>query len=151
VRHITTLQNHNEEEIPMPLFPTDEWIKALMVQVNSSDGYRAAAKSWEGDFYFVVSAGPDVPEDVYLYMDLWHGECRAAHEATDPGEKKPEFVIRAPLAAWRKVIEKKIDPIRALMTRQLKLEGTMTKIMKQPKAATELVECCTRVDTTWPD
>jgi putative sterol carrier protein len=52
--------------------------------------------------------------------------------------------------AWRKVIEKKVDPIRALMTRQLKLQGTMTKIMKQPKAATELVNCCTLVETTWP-
>ena len=47
-------------------------------------------------------------------------------------------------------IEKKVDPIRALMTRQLKLQGTMTKIMKQTKAATELVNCCTLVETTWP-
>jgi putative sterol carrier protein len=36
------------------------------------------------------------------------------------------------------------------MTRQLKLKGNMMKIMKAPKAATELVECATRVDTGWP-
>lgn len=134
----------------MPKFPTDEWIKALMVEVNSSDSYREAAKTWEGDFYFVINAGPGVPNDVYLYMDLWHGECREAYEATDPGEKSPEFVIRAPLSAWRKVIEARVDPIRALMTRQLKLKGTMTKIMRVPKAATELVKCCTLVETEWP-
>jgi putative sterol carrier protein len=134
----------------MPKFATDEWIKALMVEVNNSDSYREAAKIWEGDFYFVINAGPDVPNDVYLYMDLWHGECREAYEATDPGEKSPEFVIRAPLSAWRKVIEARVDPIRALMTRQLKLKGTMTKIMRIPKAATELVKCCTLVETEWP-
>jgi putative sterol carrier protein len=134
----------------MAKFPSDDWIKALMVEVNKSDGYREAAKNWEGDFYFVVNAGEGVPDDVYLYMDLWHGECRDAYAATDPGEKTPEFVIQAPLANWRKVLEKKVDPIRALMTRQLKLQGTMTKIMKQPKAATELVNCCTLVDTEWP-
>jgi putative sterol carrier protein len=135
----------------MPKFPSDEWVKALMDEVNKSEGYREAAKNWEGDFFFVVNAGPGVPEDVYLYMDLWHGECRDAFQAADASEKSPEFVIRAPVAAWRKVIEKQMDPIRALMTRQLKLQGTMTKIMKQPKAATELVNCCTLVETTWPD
>lgn len=135
----------------MPKFPGDEWIKALMVELNRSDAYREAAKTWEGDFYFVINAGPGVPEDVCLYMDLWHGECREAFEAVDLSAKTPEFVIRAPLAAWRKVIEKQVDPIRALMTRQLRLQGTMPKIMKHPKAATELVNCCTLVETTWPE
>ena len=135
----------------MPMFPSDEWIKALMVRVNESESYREAAQKWEGDFYFVINAGPGVPEDVYLYMDLWHGACRDAYAADGSNDKTPEFVIRAPVAAWRKVIEKKVDPIRALMTRQLRLQGTMTKIMKFPKAATELVNCCTLVETTWPE
>lgn len=132
-------------------FPSDEWIKALMAELNKSEAYRGAAAKWEGDFYFIINAGHGVPQDVYLYMDLWHGECRDAYEATDPGEKSPEFIIRAPVPAWRKVIEGKLDPIRALMTRQLKLKGTMTKIMKMPKAATELVKCCTFIETEWPE
>lgn len=135
----------------MPKFPSDEWIKALADELNQCETYREAAERWEGDFFFVVNEGSGVPEDVYLYMDLWHGECREAFQATDPSVKTPEFVIRAPVSAWQKVIEKKIDPIRALMTRQLKLTGTMTKIMKHPKAATELVNCCTLVETTWPE
>jgi putative sterol carrier protein len=134
----------------MPQFPSDEWIKALMEKVNESDAYREAARDWEGDFYFIVNAGQGVPEEVHLYMDLWHGECREAFQVRDPEQKSPEFAIRAPVVAWRKIIEKQVDPIRALMTRQLKLKGTMTKIMKHPKAATELVNCCTLVETTWP-
>lgn len=132
-------------------FPSDEWIKALMEQVNASESYREAAKTWEGDFYFVINAGEGVPQEVHLYMDLWHGECRDAYEATDPSQKTPEFIIRAPVSGWRKVIEGKVDPIRALMTRQLKLQGKMTKIMRTPKAATELVKCCTFVETEWPE
>jgi putative sterol carrier protein len=132
-------------------FPSDEWIKALMEQVNQSESYREAARKWEGDFYFIITAGEGVPEDVHLYMDLWHGECRDAFEASALDEKAPEFIIRAPVAGWRKVIEGKVDPIRALMTRQLKLQGKMTKIMKMPKAATELVKCCTFVETEWPE
>lgn len=131
-------------------FPSDAWVKALMQELNESDAYAQAAKNWEGDFYFIVNAGHGIPQDVYLYMDLWHGKCREAFEVTDPDVKDPEFVINAQLPAWRKVIEGQLEPIRALMTRQLKLKGTMTKIMKAPKAATELVECCTHIDTSWP-
>jgi putative sterol carrier protein len=134
--------------MPIP-FPTDAWIKALMMELNRSEGYRAAAKDWEGDFYFVVT-GDGLANPVYLYMDLWHGECRTAYEATDPAAKAPEFAIEAPLLTWRKVIEKKLDPIQGLMMRQLKLKGPLVKIMKAPRAATELVHCCTRIETQWP-
>ncbi|MCA9873189.1 MAG: SCP2 sterol-binding domain-containing protein [Ardenticatenaceae bacterium] len=131
-------------------FATEAWIKQLQHELNSSEGYREAAKTWEGDFYFVVTAGGPVPQDVYMYMDLWHGECREAMEVTDPAAKDPAFVMSAPVDVWRKVVEKKVDPIKGLMTRQLKLKGNMMKIMKAPKAAIELVECTTRIDTDWP-
>ena len=49
------------------------------------------------------------------------------------------------------VIEKKLDPIQGLVTRQLKLQGNLMKIMKAPKAALELVNCCTLVPTEFPE
>jgi len=132
-------------------FPTDAWVKAAMVELNKSEAYRDAAKTWEGDFYFVVTAGEGIPKDVYLYMDLWHGACRDAYEVTEPSQKTPEFMITASLPIWRKVLGKKLDPIQGLVTRQLKLKGNMLKVMKAPKAATELVNSCTHVDTQWPE
>jgi putative sterol carrier protein len=57
--------------------------------------------------------------------------------------------MEAPLKVWRKVIQKQLDPIQGLLTRQLKLKGNMAMIMRNVKAAQELVECCTRVPTEW--
>ena len=135
--------------MPIP-FATDAWIKALQDEINRSGPYRAAARNWEGDFYFVISADTVSPA-VYLYMDLWHGECRAAYVAANDSTYVPEFVIEAPLAVWRKVIEKKLDPIQGMVTRQLKLKGPLVKIMRAPLAAMLLVQCCTRVDTQYPE
>jgi putative sterol carrier protein len=132
-------------------FPSDEWIKAMMVEVNNSEAYRKSAAKWEGDFYFICEPGPGVPEPVVLYLDLWHGEAREAGEVANEGVKSPEFVIRAPVATWRRVIEKKLDPIQGMVTGQLKLKGTMSKIMRFPKAATDLVNCSTKVPTEFPD
>ncbi len=132
------------------LFATDEWIKALMAELNQSDGYAKAAQKWEGDFYFVVNKGDGIAEDTFLYMDLWHGECRDAFKVDNQSAKSPEFKLKAPLTVWQGVINKKIDPIQGIMTRKLKLEGPMMKVMKTPKAAIELVEACSRLDTEWP-
>jgi putative sterol carrier protein len=135
--------------MPIP-FGSDEWIKAVMAELNTSAAYHEAAKHWEGDICLVVQSGPGVDAEMSMYMDLWHGACREAYRVNDVLTKRPEFTIAAPLATWRRVLEKKIDPIQAVVTFQLKLKGNMIKVMKAPKAAVELVNCCTRVPTQWP-
>ena len=132
-------------------FPTEEWIKTLKEKINTSKAYKDAAVNWEGDFYFIVEPEGSLTEQTIYYMDLWHGECRSVSLVKNESEKNPEFVIRAPLSKWRKVIEKKLDPIQGMVTRQLKLKGNLMKIMKAPKAAMELVNCCTLIETEFPE
>lgn len=131
-------------------FPSDAWVKELMKIANNSSTYQSAAAKWEGDLVFTVQKGPGLPEDKYLYMDLWHGECREAKELQSADEEDAEFEISAPLVTWRKVLEGQLDPIRGISSRQLKLRGSMMKILKSPKAAIELVNCARQVETTWP-
>ena len=131
-------------------FPSDAWVKALMQDLNQSEAYAEAAKTWEGDFYFIVDPGGTLDKTVILYMDLWHGKCRDAYQVTDESAKTPVFRMSAPVATWKKVLTKKLDPIQGLVTGQLKLKGNMAMVMKSVKAAKELVESCTRVETEFP-
>ena len=131
-------------------FASQEWLKALMVKINESEAYRSAAKTWEGDFYFIVEPEGAATEPVIMYVDLWHGACRDAFIVDDPADREPEFRINASVGAWKMVVTKRLDPIQALMTRRLKLQGNMMKIMRAVKAAQELVECCTQVPTEFP-
>jgi putative sterol carrier protein len=130
-------------------FATDEWVKALMEELNKSTAYAEAAATWEGDFYFIVEGtGGQKPQ--LLYMDLWHGKCREAFLAADESTKSPAFRITGNLESWKKVLTKKLDPIQGMVTGQLKLKGNMAAIMKSVKAAKELVEATTRVPTEFP-
>jgi putative sterol carrier protein len=126
---------------------SEEWLQAFADAINNSPGYAEAAKTWEGDFYIIIDAGEGVDEEIVMYLDLWHGKCREAFIASDRSVKAPEFVISASESNWRKVVDKQLDPIQGMMTRQLKLKGNMVKIMKAVKAAKELVDCVTRVPT----
>ncbi len=131
-------------------FPSHEWVQAMMADLNQSESYRESAKNWEGDFYFVIEPGGELKESVVLYMDLWHGACRSACQAPQNDGFNPVFRLSAPVATWKKVMTKQLDPIQALMTGQLKLRGNMAMVMKNVRAAKELVEACTRIPTEFP-
>ncbi len=131
-------------------FPSDAWVKALMEDLNKSEAYAEAAKNWEGDFVFVVEPGGTLTQPAILYMDLFHGKCREAFALPDEAAKPAVFRMSAPVATWKKVLTKKLDPIQGLVTGQLKLRGNMAMVMRNVKAAKELVESCTRVETEFP-
>jgi putative sterol carrier protein len=145
------IANPKREGEAMIDFGTDEWAKAFMEQINQSEAYAEAAKTWEGDFYFIVESEEHYPEPVHIYVDLWHGKCREAFVAGDPGVKDPVFRMSGPLENWRRVIDKTLDPLQGLLTRQFKLEGDMVKIMRAVKAAQELVNCTALVPTRFPE
>ena len=124
-------------------FPSPEWVEVFNEQINSSDAYANAAKNWEGDITLVIEGGPGI------YLDLWHGKCRAAESLTDPDSRSPEFKITADMEKWKKVLANKLDPVQGMVTRQLHLDGNLVKIMKNVKSAQELVRCATRVPTVY--
>jgi putative sterol carrier protein len=133
------------------VFPSAEWVAAFKDAINANEAYKKSAAKWEGDFYFIVSPGKGVEEPFVMYLDLWHGECREAHVVTDMNEKKPEFIIEGTLDVYRQIFEKKLDPIRALVSRKLKLKGNLGKIMRSVKATLDLVNSAANVDTVYPD
>jgi putative sterol carrier protein len=124
-------------------FPSPPWVEAFEKEINSSDAYANAAKTWEGDITLVIEGGPGI------YLDLWHGKCRAAEFMTDPDGKSPEFKITTDMEKWKRVLAGKLDPVQGMVTRQIKLDGNLVKIMKNVKAAQELVRCATKVDTVY--
>jgi putative sterol carrier protein len=130
-------------------FASPEWAAALKEAINASATYRAAAKNWEGDFWFIVEPDDrgDAGDRSFIYVDLWHGECRACFVTSDETIQSPEFRIWGTAAKWSRVIRRDIDPIRALLTNTLKLNGNLAKVMRNVKAAQELVLCAAAVPT----
>lgn len=126
-------------------FASPEWADALKRAINASANYRESAKAWEGDFWFIVEPDPGA-ERRFIYVDLWHGECRDARVANE-GDFTPEFRIWGSRRSWQRVINREIDPIKALMTNTLKLKGNLAKIMRNVRAAQDLVLCAASVPT----
>jgi putative sterol carrier protein len=132
-------------------FGTQLWLARLRETINQSESYAEAAKNWEGDIYFIIEAADSyLPHDLFLYLDLWHGQCRAATIAHDPADYQPEFTFSGSFKTFKQIINDWLDPMKAIMTRKLKVQGNMAKIMRNVKAANQLVHCCTLIPTHFP-
>ena len=130
-----------------------EWGTAFKTEINSSAPYKQAAATWEGTVGLVILAEPDknVPEDAGVYLDLWHGEAREVKVTTAEEAQSADYVITGSYSRWKRVAQKDLDPIKAIMTGQLKLKGNFPTLVRYTKASQELVNCTTRVPVEWPD
>jgi putative sterol carrier protein len=137
----------------MPMFASQAWFEAFQVQINTSDLYRESAADWEGDIALRIAAEPDrnVPADLWGYLDLWHGACRAAR-AIQPGEADTAaYTLSAPYSRWKDVVQGELDPIKAMMQGKLRVRGDLPTMVRYVKAANELVRLTGSVDTEFPD
>ena len=137
----------------MPVFPTAEWFEEFVRQIENSAEYREAAAGWEGDVSLVFEAEPDkrVPEDIWGWLDLWHGECRRGVLVTREEGAKARFVVRAPYSRWKQIILGELDPIKAMMQGKLKLKGDLPMILRYIRAANLLVALAEKVPTEFVD
>lgn len=137
----------------MPRFPSDEWFQAFADAVNASAEHREAAAGWEGDVTLVVEADPErgIDEDVYAWLDLWHGECRQAKVVSVDEGERARFVIAAPYSRWKDVIRGRLDPVRGMREGKLRLSGDLPAIVEHAKAADLLVRVASSIPTEFPD
>ncbi len=132
----------------MAKFPSEEWAKEYVEKLNSNPAYQDAGKLWEGDITFVIQPDENFKDTAYLYLDLYHGKCRGyrfTHNQADL--PKTEFSYIGKYSTWKRLINKEIDPIQGVLTGKFKLDGPMMKIMRFTKAAKEMVETASQVNT----
>jgi putative sterol carrier protein len=137
----------------VPVFPTAPWLREFIERINGSERYKETARSWEGDVAFVIEAEPDkgVPEDVYAWLDLWHGECRGGGLVDAEKAGSARYLIRAPYSRWKEVLKGDLDPVRGMMQGKLRLTGDLPTIVRYVNAANELVHLTGTVETRFPD
>ena len=137
----------------MPLFASQAWFEAFRDQINRSGDYRDSAADWEGDIAFRIVAEPDhnVPEDMWGYLDLWHGSCRGARVIAPGDADAAAYTLTAPYSRWKDVVHGELDPIKGMMQGKLRVRGDLPKIVRYVKAANELVRLTGLVETEFPD
>jgi putative sterol carrier protein len=136
-------------------FPSHEWAAAYKEAINANAAYKLAGKDWtHGAVAFVVKADAAlrIDEDTALLLDVHQGECRECRLMSAKEAGAAPFVIVAPYALWKLVINRELDPTKGMMQGKLKLtKGNMPTMVKYVTASKELVASTSRVPTTFRD
>lgn len=132
---------------------SDPWARAWCDAVNASEAYRKAAASWEGSLALVMEeAAGAAARSRAVFADLMHGTCLAARAATSADLEMAAFVVSAPAPVWKAILDRRIEPIPALLRGQLRLaRGNLVTLVRHVEAAQELVVAATRVATEFPE
>jgi len=131
------------------LFPSNEWLQALKVQLNQDKNYTQIAHKWEGDIMFHIEPDGPLNKAMYFYTDLWHGECRDAFIINEIEIKnyRPAYILSAPYNNFSMLLKGDLEPMQAMVTRKLKVKGSMAYMMRNVPIVLEFVRCAQDIDT----
>jgi putative sterol carrier protein len=124
------------------VFPSMDWLNELDAKLNNDERYAGIAKNWEGDIIIQIEPEGNLKEQRVFYLDLWHGKCRGVAELKDVSEKKAAFVLKATYENIKRIVTGKLDPMQAMMTRKLVVQGNMAVMMRSVPTVLDFVRCC---------
>jgi len=114
----------------MAVFPSREWVEAVLVAAEKSEKYKEAAKDWEGDFLCMIEGDAEflrdlsrreVMEGFMGFMDMMPVEARKKYKGTPMGnvfEKKLGVPLNASIKELN--VGEMLDKISKLSTADLK-------------------------------
>lgn len=128
-------------------FPSAQWLDVLMDVLNTDERYAKVAKKWEGDIFVVID--PDDSSGIHTkpvayYLDLWHGTCRKGEYFGELQEIKqtPTFIFRASMTNILKIFSGDLDPMQAMLTRRLNVDGNMAYLLRNVPTVLDFIRCC---------
>lgn len=128
------------------IFPSKEWLDDLEVKLNSDERYGEIAKNWEGDLFFYIEPEGNLKEQLTFYLDLWHGKCRKVEYKPDPSAyPKPVFILTATYNNITAILGGKMNPMTAMMTMKLKVQGNMGYMMRNVPTVLDFVRVAQEV------
>ncbi len=135
-------------------FASEEWVRALVEEINGSSEYRNAAAEWgvgfNGNLLFVFEAGEGLSQDQRLLIRLEGGACQGASLVDADPHAEAGFALRAPYALWRTILEGKTLAATAILTGRMKVEGPKMTLLKHTAAHRALIHCTASVETVFP-
>jgi len=130
----------------MERFPTPEWLDALCQKLNADGRYSHVARRWEGDLVFDISPDGKLGSPITMYLDLWHGKCRSvAYNPAPEAHGAPRFTLRSEYGNFASILAGRLDPMTAMLTNRLKVEGSLGYMMRNVPTVLDFVRCAREI------
>lgn len=129
----------------MAQFPGPQWPAILKDKLNADERYGHIARNWEGDMLFAIEPEGTLDHTVAYYLDLWHGKCRDAFVLVQGQQVNSVFTLKGPYGNYMRLLKGELDPMQALLTRKLSVQGNMAILVRNVPTVLDFVRCCREI------
>jgi putative sterol carrier protein len=155
--YATLVEERGKTESEPYIVCTPEWVSEFEKKIQGDDRYKEVAKKWEGSVVLVFKADhrAGFDNDLFVFMDLWHGKCRSVRLVPREIGRSGDYVLEAEYDRWKKILKKELNVVKELATRKLKLVPfefkKAAKLTAAAQAALRLVDLASEVGVRFPE
>jgi putative sterol carrier protein len=132
-------------------YPSLAWIRELERICNADPEFKDAVSDFVGKMVLHIEADEKLGKDVSLFIDVGDGRIKESAEyASVQDRPDADYILSAKYAVWKEAIAGRLEPLRAIMTRKMKLvKGSQMKILKYVKFTLRMMTNAMTVDSTF--
>jgi putative sterol carrier protein len=155
--YVKIVEQRKESESKPYIVGTPEWVSEFERKIQEDERYKEVAKKWEGSVVLVFKVEPEVgfEDDVFIFMDLWHGDCRSVRLVPSEKGRSGAYVLEAEYGRWKQIMKKELNIVKELATRKVRLVPfefkKAAKLAAAAQAAIRLVDLSAEVSDKFPD
>lgn len=139
----------------MPVFPSEEWCRAAIALAEADPELPAASAGWQGDFCVVMlPAPPYLREPFIIHLrpeGARIGEFRVLEDLDEVDEVGAAYVARAPYPVWKGLLRGTVDPVEAVLRRQVSVQGDVQPLIERARFKGIIDRVLSQLQTTFVD
>jgi putative sterol carrier protein len=131
------------------IFPGLEWTQEVQRICNADPEFKEAVQDFNGKMMFHIEADEKIDKSVCLFLDIADAQVKEAAEYADMKDRPDtDYILSAKYTQWKEVITGQLEPLRAIMTRKMKLvKGSQLKMLKYVKFTLKMMDVTKAVDS----
>lgn len=120
------------------LLGSDEYLEEAKKRVNADALYAELGKDVDDSYALILEAEPakGVSTTLMIGFTVLHGKMTDIWR----GEKKTTFILSAPYGVFVDILKGNLDVNKAFITRNLKIKGSLARLLKTAKATERFVD-----------
>ncbi len=134
----------------MPTFPSDDWIAAFCREVSAHPAVDDAVAALSGTYRFVIEPEGALTRPQRYAIALGDASGGPAAVPVDPDSDGLRLEIAAGYDRWRELLTGRLDLMRAMLLRRIRVGGDVASLMRHREAARPLLDALRATESDFP-
>lgn len=137
----------------MPIFPSEAWCRAAIALMEADPELGAASAGWKDDLCVIVlpDANLRAPFAVHVQPGAKTIGLRVLEDLDEAESLGAAISVRAPHAVWKGLLQGSVDPVEAILRRQVQVEGDVRPLIERARFKGIIDRVLAKLETQYLD